>query len=321
MTQWCSRLVVSVVVAAALLVTAMAAEKDDRAPRIRARPPAMPWSRLVTEAFFEDAFATLDGPRPNFSERVAQPTTGGPGTRGPAQGQASGGFAWSTLISGETLVDEIKDRSSELAQGIATPASFKGGGYRECRTSLTAIATMFGVIADYDADVRWKDEAPGARDLFARSGFNCKAGSDQTYNEAKARSEDIASMIQGSRLDREPDGDGDRVWSDVADRSPLMVRLEMAEKTLSAASSSAADFRSEAEEILHEAEVIAVITHVLQEAELDDYDDETYRGYASAMGEAAQGLREAVLQGQYEAGTAAIGRLKQSCDTCHGDYR
>jgi len=304
----------------AMLVGAFGLAADRQPlPRLRSRPPSLPWSRLVTDAFFDDAFSTLDGPRPDFSS-VPQPTAPGQ-PAGPAADGASGGFAWSKLIAGETLVDEIKDRAGGLAEGIATPASFKGGGYRECRTELTSIATMFGVIADYDGDVRWKAEAAAARDLFARAGFNCKAGSDQTYNEAKARSEDMAAMIQGSRLDRPGESEGDVVWSDVAARSPLMVRLEMAEKKLAEVISSSSAFRSEPEVVLHEAEIVAVLTQVLQLPELDDFDDETYRDYAAAMGEAAQALRAAALEGRYDEATAALGRLKQSCDTCHGDYR
>jgi len=39
------------------------------------------------------------------------------------------------------------------------------------------------------------------------------------------------------------------------------------------------------------------------------------------MAAAAAALRAAVLQSRYDEATAAVGRLKQSCDTCHGDYR
>jgi hypothetical protein len=311
------RIVLAVWLAA--LVAAVPAADRNVPPRLRSRPPSLPWNRLVTDAFFDDAFDTLDGARPDFSSRPPQAAAGM--LPGPAAGAEGGGVAWSKLVSGETLVDEIKDRASGLAEGIATPASFKGGGYRDCRTELTAIATMFGVIAAYDGDVRWKDEAAAARDLFARAGFNCKAGSDQTYNEAKARSDDMSSMIQGSRLERSSDGESDVAWSDVAGRSPLMVRLERAEKALSTATSSASEFRSEAEVVLHEAEIVAVLTQVLQEPELDDSDDETYRQYAAAMGEAAQAIRRAAVEGRSDEATAAVGRLKQSCDTCHGDYR
>ena len=321
MKQLATPMMQGIVLAAWLAASAAVLPAADRnaPPRLRSRPPSLPWSRLVTDAFFDDAFATLDGARPDFSRRPGPAAPGMPG--GQAAGADEGGFAWSKLASGETLVDEIKDRAGGLAEGIATPASFKGGGYRDCRTELTTIATMFGVIAAYDGDVRWKGEAAAARDLFARAGFNCKAGSDQTYNEAKARADDMASMIQGSRLDRPADGESDVAWSDVAGRSPLMVRLERAEKALSTATSSASEFRSGAEVVLHEAEIVAVLTQVLQEPELDDYDDETYRQYAAAMGEAAQAIRGAVLEGRYDEATAAVGRLKQSCDTCHGDYR
>lgn len=321
MTRWNRGRQFGLAVVVVVLIVGMVAEARDPAPRVRSRPPSLPWSRLVTDAFFDDAFAELDGPRPDFSN-LPKPTAGGQPGGAAADGDAGGGgFAWSKLAAGETLVDEIKDRASGVAVAIATPAAFKGGGYRDCRTEFTSIATMFGVIAAYDGDVRWKSEAAAARDLFARAGFNCKAGSDQTFNEAKARADDIASMIQGSRLDREADSDGDVAWSDVAARTPLMTRLEMADATLSEAISSAANFRSEADVVLHEAEIVAVLTQVLQEPELDDFDDETYREYAAAMGKAAADIRSAALEGRYDEASAAVGRLKQSCDTCHGDYR
>jgi len=300
-----------------LAVPAVVAADGNGPPRPRSRPPALPWNRLVTDAFFEDAFTTLDGPRPDFSKLPSsQP-------RQPL-GQASAepaGFDWSKLVSAETLVDELKDRAVGLTEGVATPASFKGGGYRECRTELTAIATMFGVISQYGGDVRWKEEAAAARDLFARAGFNCKAGSDQTYSEAQARSEDLASMIQGSRLNHSAESDGDVLWSDVAGRPPLMVRLEMAEKKLSELTSSASAFRDAAEVVVHETEIVAVLARVLQEPELSDFDDQVYRGYATDMSEAAQAIRAAALDSRYDDATAAVGKLKQSCDTCHGDYR
>lgn len=324
MKYWLPRIVWGVGLIGVLLVSAGRAADQSSPPtrvppRIRARPPQLPWNRLVTDAFFEDAFTTLEGPRPDFSQRSVSTPGQQPG--GAAADATASGFAWSELVSGETLVDEIKDRASGLVTAIATPGAFKGGGYRDCRTEFTAIATMFGVIADYDGDVRWKAEAPAARDLFARAGFNCKAGSDQTYNEAKARADDMNAMIQGSRLDREPTAEGEVAWSEVAARSPLMVRLEMADTSLSELTSSAAAFRADAEVVLHEAEIVSVLTRVLQQPELDDYDDETYREYAAEMGAAAAAVRAAVLESRYDEATAAVGRLKKSCDTCHGDYR
>lgn len=311
----------AVAITLCLAVVCSAAAGRDPEPRRRSPPPTLPWGRLVTDAFFDDAFATLEGPRPDFSRSVSGTAAAGAAAAAAGQPVSTDGLRWSALISADTLVDEIKDRAGDLQGATATPASFKGGGYQQCRTQLSTIATMFGVIARYDADVRWKDEAATARDLFARAGFNCKAGSDQTYAEAKARVDDLQAMIEGSRLDRPAGSDEDVVWSDVAARSPLMQRLELAEKTLSEAASSASAFQDAAEIVLHDAEMVAVITQVLQEPELDDHDDETYRGYARVMGEAARGLREAARQGDYQAASAAIGRLKQSCDTCHADYR
>jgi len=65
----------------------------------------------------------------------------------------------------------------------------------------------------------------------------------------------------------------------------------------------------------------AVIGEVIQQSDFEFYDDETYRGYSSAMRDAAVQLRDAVQKGDYESARAGVGSLKKSCDACHGDYR
>jgi len=64
-----------------------------------------------------------------------------------------------------------------------------------------------------------------------------------------------------------------------------------------------------------------VIGEVIQQKDFEYHDDDTYRGYSAAMRDAAVEARDAVRKGNYEAARAAVGALKKSCDTCHGDYR
>src|SRR4029079_507428 len=79
----------------------------------------------------------------------------------------------------------------------------------------------------YDGDVRWKDAAPALRDMFARAGHNCKAGSDQTFQEAVQRKQDLTELIGGPRPKaKETEAKAD--WSKVADRPPLMQRMNIA---------------------------------------------------------------------------------------------
>jgi len=288
--------------------------------RVRARPPES-WPALATATFFDDAFTTLEGARPDFGALAAGRAPGAAPATTPA---ASDGFRWSALVSAETLVDEVKDMRSAVQAAIASTTAFKGGGYESAREAFSSIALAFGVIAAYDGEVRWKTDAVAARDRFARVGFNCKVGTDQSFAEAKARATDLAALLDGSGLPSPSDGDpdaGDATWSQVAARPALMNRLDRCDATVNAAVASRADFNRDLARLLHEVEMAAVIAEVIQRRDYEYHDDDTYRGYAAAMRAAALEARSAAAKEDYDAVRAAVGTLKKSCDTCHGDYR
>ena len=297
-----------------------AGDRGATKPRKRAAPPAR-FDKATTSTFFDDAFTTLQGTRPRFeaggrgpvaSGAVAQPTTGDP---------TAGGFLWSKIVSEETLTDEVKDRKADVATAVANPSDFKGGGYDQAREAFSSIALAFGVIAAYDEDIRWKKDAATARDLFARVGINCKVGTDQSHAESKARLEDLETMLEGGRPEGKADRDEDFRWSQVAARPALMNRLETAEQVIGAAMASRGDFDRTIDRIRHDAEIVAMIGEAIQQPDFEYHDDDSYRGYAGAMRDAAVRIREACGKKDYEAARAAASELKKSCDACHGDYR
>ncbi|MGI9176341.1 MAG: hypothetical protein ACR2IT_00610, partial [Pirellulales bacterium] len=236
------------------------AEPGNAKPARRATPPARQWDKGTSGTFFDDAFTVLEGPRPSFAKPVG-PAAGAPRAEGSAPNSANegGGFAWSRLVSEGTLTDEIKDMRGAIATAAANPSDFKGGGYDTAREAFSSIALAFGVIAAYDEDVRWKKDAATARDLFARVGFNCKVGTDQSFHETNARLADLEAMLDGGSPQGKADRDEDFLWSQVAGRPALMSRLETAEATIGAGVASRGDFDRNLDRILHDAEVMAVI--------------------------------------------------------------
>jgi len=314
---------VRVLVAAAVVPLALSghAEADRQAkPAKRSAAPAGPWDKGTAGTFFDDAFSTLDGPRPAFASRSAAPAASQATATATAAGEGDG-FRWSTLVSEGTLTDEIKDMKAVVAAATARPADFKGGGYEKAREAFSSIALAFAVIAAYDQDIRWKKDAERARDLFARVGFNCKVGTDQSLAESKLGLADLESMLDGGSPERQSDRDEDFQWSQVAGRPALMKRLEAAEAVVGAAMASKADFDRRIDELLHDAELVAAIGEAVQQPDYEYHDDETYAGYSSAMRDAAVRLRDACAKKDYEAARSAAGELKKSCDACHGDYR
>ena len=150
--------------------------------------------------------------------------------QGPAQSRqqepaATGG--WSKLIDAETIETEIKRLAQAVATDVTTPSEFKGGKYQDCRRHFSVLAMLFAVAAEYDGDVRWQDVAAGLRDVFARAGHNCKVGTDSTYREATQRKADLSELVAGSRP-QIPQAERIANWSQVADRPPLMQRMNIA---------------------------------------------------------------------------------------------
>lgn len=282
----------------------------------RAVPPAS-WSPAVTSQFFPDAFAELEGPRPDFTKLPEADERGSGSAKEGAAPAGSG--AWSSLVSADTLADEIKTMKMEVDKTIAKKRDFTGGGYIEARNGFSSIAAAFAVIAVYDGDVRWKDGAGRARDRFASAAFECNQGNDKTFAIATQAAEDLQKLISGSQLDGAPAKQID--WNRIAARPPLMARLERAEKGLAEASASDAAFAKNSEQLLHEAEIVALIGEFIQQPQCDDFDDDTYRGYASTMRDAAVQAAAATREGDFAAAQSAISALRKSCDTCHADYR
>lgn len=308
---------------AAVALTAVAAKPQP--PQRRAAPPPAQWDKATAGTFYDDAFGVLTGPRPSFLENqrsvgVSDPNPSEPAAGGGGSG-AGGGFKWSALISGDTLIDEIKDQKDRVSPTVASPSTFKGGGYKQARDSFSMLAVAFGLIAAHDEDVRWRKDAAAARDLFARAGFNCKTATDQGFNESKLRFEDIELMFNGNPPKGKPERDEDFQWGQTAARPALMARLEYAEKAVNAGLSSAAEFSKSLDTIAHEAQIVAVLGEIVGQPGFEYHDDESYLEFAHAMRDAAVRVREACEKKNYDAARTASSEISKSCSGCHEAYR
>lgn len=308
----------------ALVITDAAGQTPRRKSALRrSAPPAGAWDPVTARTFVPDAFAGL-GPRPEFVPGGRGPQPGsrpGDATVAGPQPSAAGGVKWSALISEGSLTDEIKDVKAVIATACAKPTDFKGGGFRQARVAFSSLATAFGVIAAYDQDVRWKKDAATARDLFARAGMNCKAGTDQSFAESKARLEDLEILLEGGSPKGKPDREEDFLWSQVAARPALMVRLEQAQNAMRPAVASKGDFGGKQDDLVRAVEMVAAIGEVIRQPDFEFHDDDTYRKHAAAMRDAAVEAREACAKKDYDSARTAVGKIEKSCDACHGDYR
>ncbi len=225
------------------------------------------------------------------------------------------------MISASTLEDEVKAQVQPLAAAVQTPTGFKGGAYKIAREDFSLLAVLFGVIGQYDGQVRWQKDAPSLRDLFGRAGFNCKVGTDNSFNEAKARSQDLADLIRGNSPEVR-NANSDFLWPDVANRPPLMKRMELSlRERLGPWTAGKGDFTKNRDAIIHEAELLLVLARVIKSEGYEYADDSSYRAYVDALEEQCQEIVAATKQEDLSRAQSAASQMNKTCDACHGDFR
>lgn len=314
----------AVLIGGLIATAATLAQDRGKAPAKRVAPPKFNPSE-VSQVFFPDVFSKLQGERPasptaNAAASPAATATVAPGSAPAASAGGAGG--WSKLISSGTIEDEIKAIKLEVDKNVSTPSDFAGRGHKIIRREFSVLAMLFAVIAEYDGDVRFKKDAAAARDLFARTANNTKAGGNtNVFSEAKLRKTDLDDLLSGSSLTAQAAGEAPE-WGTIIDRSPLMQRLEaIYQERLSKALASKDEFTKQNETVLHDAELVAVMAAVLTKPGMSDADDETYAGFANNMKAAAGEIADAVKLNNYDQARAAAGKIDKACSQCHEGYR
>ena len=279
-------------------------------------------SQEASRIFFDDVFSTLVGQRPSADsdgQKVVPSTVSSPDATPDAT--AGGGMAWSKIVSATTIEDVIKTLKLGLDKLFTTPSAFAGRGYKPARQSFTLLAMLFAVVDQYDGDVRWKSQAPVARDMFARTAANLKAGgSIQVYNEAKQRKLDLDDIVRGSRLEGE--AEEDKTWDTIVDRTPLMQLLETRfETNLKQWTNSKSEFNKDLEKVQREAEMVVVIAEVLMAEDMDDAGDDEYREFAQLLKDGGQKVVQAVKSDDVDLAAKGVTDISRSCVDCHDFYR
>ncbi len=289
----------------------------------RARPPT--FSQADTRGvFFDDVTEAVRGQRPDLASlRESGTDTGQPDSKpsvADSDPNSADGDRWSKLVAATVLEDEVKRVRLQFNELVTTPGAFSSGGYQDARLQLSILAMLFGVINEFEGEVRWKDQAPVARDLIARTAANSKAGSTQVYNEAKLRQQDLQDLVSGAGL-QERAAEEENDWALIVDRAPLMEYAERLLDRMQDASRNEAAMKQATDELNRDAQMLAVVSKVLQLDGMINADDEDYTSLSQEMTVAASEVAAATQRGDAEAVRLGVGAVSQSCVACHDQYR
>jgi hypothetical protein len=283
------------------------------------------WNSIdVSDVFFVDAFReAIQGERPTYFSAARSTRDSSPNARVPSRdsgAKSAKEFRWSTVISRETIEDEIKRLSRQLDDSITQSATFASGGYQEARQQFSMLAALFAIVDEYDGDIRWKSSAAAARDRFAYAASIAKVGTVQVFNAAKKSRSALADLIRGDQLAAELNDRG--TWIDSLDRSTFMQRLEQAQQgVIEPALASATEMKSQRNSLINEAEIVAAVSQILLHEGMDESDDEQYAQFCRDLQQGAAAVVRAVKQNDYHSATQASGMMSKSCSNCHETFR
>ena len=303
-------------------VIAIAFQQEQPRPRkvTRVKRPVFTerdWDGIYFEDLFRDG---LVGQRPRKIEAAKSVASQASQAESSQAVAESGNAVWSKLIAGFVIEDEIKRINQQLEQDVTSPAKFKSD-YAKVRQSYSMLSLMFAVIREYDGDVRWKEFSPKAQVAFARTAANARVGSQQAYQSAKLRKDELADMIRGGGFDSNEEVSDSLEWPLVIDRGALMARLQVSVDTIRPMLANKSEFANNVETIEHEASLIAVMSDVLTREGMDEADEDDYTIYARNMLSAARDVVEGAKTGNFEIASPGYNTVVQSCSNCHEEWR
>lgn len=295
-------------------------KKSETVRRVkRVRRPVFDSDTTATP-FFEDLYAEgTVGPRPAVTARPnSESLAGATGKAGTSA--APGSDIWSTIIDAAVIEDEVKSLQQELNQLVTTPVVFQTK-FNDVNHRFSILSMLFSIIRQYDGDVRWDNYAPTAQLLFQQAAVASRTGTLKGFQYCKSRREDLELLVRGGSITAKDDVDPEVDWETAADRSPIMVHLEIANEELKRMTSNASEFKSNAERIFHHASMIAAMGQVIIQSGLPDAEEESYADFSNTMQAAALRLKASVKDGDFNSASSAANAVSQSCADCHAEWR
>ena len=270
--------------------------------------------------FFRDVYTeAIVGQRPDVAA-LAESAKSKPSDATEASGATADGSSWSQLVDATSIEDEVKAQQQKVSQLVTTPVIFQTK-FDEVNQSFEILSVLFSVIRQYDGDIRWSDHAPAAQMLFQKAAVSSRTGAAAGFRYCKTRKEDLQELVRGGSIVATDPPPETIDWSEAADRSRLMVRLEEANENLKQFTANEGAFKGAVGEINHETNMIALMARVIILDGMPEAEEDEYVAYGQTMLDAAVELKSSVKLGDFNRASTATNLIGQSCADCHADWR
>jgi hypothetical protein len=239
-------------------------------------------------------------------------------TPAPVAAPAAGGIDWNTLTPMATIVDEVKQTRVRLEKNL-----LKVGDFNKNTAVIgqdgALLAAIGAVVAKHPGEVNWKEKARFIRDLGNQINIKAEGSGAKPFNATKAPFEDIKRLLDGE----DPSGNAkdDVPFSEVADRAALMAKLNTKYESVKSNVNSAARLKEEKDRVLNDLYIMNLLMTVMADHSYDQADDPRYGKYVETMLADQKAAIEAANAENFDAYTAAVGKINNTCNECHMIFR
>lgn len=254
---------------------------------------------------------------PSVAGTTTSPTTAVNTTAGPASADQTD---WKSIIPAEVLDSEVTRIRNRFTQRLQSVGSYNSS-YLELPPHIATLAVLAGIALEHPDPIRWKANAKYVRDLAADMGRQKLQTGAASYRTLQVPWEQIVETLDGSRPAALPEGPEETDFSAIADMGALMKRLDVASKWLKVNVGTAEALQEKADDVAHEAAVIAALGKVITTEGYGYSEDEGFLGHALPMIESARKMAEAARTKNFAAYDEGINRVYRACSECHSDYR
>lgn len=293
---------------------ATASQGDQPAPR-KSKYDDIPY-----DAFFDNPLEVVAN-----SAVVARPESGSAAApaaaaeKPAAPAKSAGGLVWSEYFPAEEVQSEVKKIQNHLKASMQGQGTYNGN-YKDIAVDGSVLAAMAGVALEHDGEVSWKANAALIREFGYELSQSATGLGKENFEKSKLAFEKLESVFSGSIPADAPKADPKRPLHEVAGREGLMKRIEKARNHLRDNINTEAKLKGDAESVLHETLIIAVLGKIVAGEGYSSADEEDYQQYAEALISGAKEAAAAARDQSFQKFTDSMNKVNKSCDQCHANY-
>lgn len=244
---------------------------------------------------------------------------GDPGTPETPDAAATA-FAWDQLIDAQTLDDEVKSIRNFFRETLQSV-----GNYNSSMLMIPPRAATMSVLAavagEHPEEVSWKDDAGYVRDLAAQMNSDTLQRGAKDQRRLRALYESISDTLNRSRPAGLEEPAAIDSIADVAEMRLVMMRMSQAEQQMRTEAGSEGSFEKNKDMVLHEAAILATLTHTVTLEGYGYSDDPTFVGYGQEIVEAARSIINSANSGDFSSYELSLSKISTTCQTCHSEYK